>query len=142
MPITVDLDGVTVGGAAPLEEGIYDAVITKAEIHNSKSSQRPTLYLDLQVSYEDDEGETKERTLRWNTSVDPQGQSLGRFKQLLVRLGFEIPEGPFEFDENELIGMEVRARIGTEPHYQDPDRLQNRVRELLGTEEDAEENWG
>src|SRR6185437_8545053 len=97
MPIQVDMTGVTAEGPAPLDPGKYPAVITKAEIKESKSSQQPTLFLDLSVG---DEG----RTLRWNTSL--QANALWRLKAMLTNLGIEVPDGPFEFDEADLVGVE------------------------------------
>ncbi len=139
MPVTIDLTGVAVGGAAPIEPDIYPGVITKADIHPSKSSGEDTLYLDLSVNAgEDEDGDAIERNLRWNTSM--QQKQLGRFKQLLVRLGIEIPEGEFTFDEQDLVGVECSVRVLTEPHYRDPQRLTNKVAEILGTEDDG--SWG
>jgi hypothetical protein len=140
MPITIDLTGVTVGGAAPLEPENYPSVITKADIHPSKSSGGQTLYLELAVSYTDDKDEEKTRNMRWNTSVEEE--SAGRFKQLLVRLGFEIPEGPMVFDEADLVGVECVARLIQEPHYRDPERMVNKVAEILGTDTDGTGDWG
>lgn len=138
MPITVNLTGVEAGGPAPWEAGIYSAIITKAEIRPSKSSNEDTLYLELSAKIETDEGD-EDRNFRWNTSM--QQKSLGRFKQLLMRLGFEFPEeGEFEFDEADLVGTECQIRLTVEPHYRDPERQTNRVAEILGTEDDG--TWG
>lgn len=136
MPIQVDMTGVTVEGPPPLDPGKYAAVITKAEVKPSKSSGNPTLYLDLAVG---EEG----RKCRWNTSLDDT--SLWRLKRFLVNIGVEVPDGPFEFDEAELVGVECVADIGVEPHYRDPSRKQNRVLGILGPgEEEDEANgaWG
>ena len=125
MPIQVDMTGVTAEGPAPLDPGKYPAVISKAEIKNSKSSDKPTLYLDLAVG---DEG----RNLRWNTSLEPA--SLWRFKRFLVNIGVDVPDGEFDFDEQDLVGVECVADVGIEPHYRDPDRKQNRVLAVLGAD--------
>jgi uncharacterized protein DUF669 len=139
MPVTVDLTDVPIGGPAPLEAGVYPAVITKSDIHASKNSGEDTLYLDLSVNGgEDEEGDPIERTAHWNTSL--QKKSLGRFKQLLVRLGVDIPEGEFSFDEQDLVGVECNVRLTLEPHYRDPERQTNRVAEIFGTDEDG--SWG
>jgi hypothetical protein len=144
MPVVIDLDGVSIGGAEPWEAEIYPAVIAKAEIKPSKSSNEDTLYLDLAATRQatDDEGNEvdEERTFRWNTSL--QAKALGRFKQLLVRLGVEIPEGQFTFDEADLVGVECRVRLLVEPHYRDPQRQTNRVAEILGTDDDGSQSWG
>lgn len=139
MPVVVDLTGVTAGGPPPLEPDIYPATISKADIHPSKSSGEETLYLELVVSYEDEDGEEAERNMRWNTSL--QKKQLGRFKLLLLRLGVELPEGEFSFDEQDLVGVECRVRVTQEAHYRDPERMQNRVAEILGTEDDPEKGW-
>jgi hypothetical protein len=133
MPVQVDLSGVSLEGPIPLDPDTYDAVITKADIHPSKSSGNDTLYLDFSVG---EEG----RRLSWNCPVS--GDGLWRFKQMLVRLGFEIPEGEFEFDETELVGAECRVKVSQEPHYQDPKRKTNRISAILGDEPEGEESWG
>ena len=136
MPIQVDMTGVSVEGPPPLEAGKYPAVITKADIHPSKSSNEPTLYLDLAVG---EEG----RNMRWNTSLGEK--SLWRLKRMLVNLGLDVPDGEFEFDEQDLVSIECVVDVGSEPHYREPDRMQNRVLAILGPdEEEAEEGgaWG
>lgn len=134
MPIQVDMTGVTAEGPAPLEPDKYSAVITKAEIKNSKSSDKPTLYLELSVG---DEG----RNLRWNTSLDTA--ALWRLKAMLVSLGIEVPDGPFEFDEQDLVGVECIADVTQEVHYRDASRKQNRISRILGTDGDESEgSWG
>lgn len=137
MPIQVDMTGVTTEGPPALEIGKYPAVITKADVHPSKSSGEPTLYLELSVG---EEG----RTMRWNTSLGEK--SLWRLKRMLVNIGLEVPDGPFELDEQELVGLECVADVGQEPHYREPNRVQNRVLGILGAGEEAEEadegSWG
>lgn len=132
MPITIDLTGVSTAGKPPLEPDDYPAVITKADIHDSKASGEPTLYLSLSVG---DEG----RNMSWSTSL--QDQSLWRLKRLLVTLGFELPEGDFEFDEADLVGVDVMARVTQEPHYRDKKRKTNRIAEILN-ENGEEAEWG
>lgn len=136
MPIQVDMTGVTAEGPAPLEPDKYQAIITKAEVKNSKSSDKPTLYLDLAVG---EEG----RNLRWNTSLEEK--ALWRLKKFLVNLGIEVPDGPFELDEQELVGIECIADVGVEAHYRDAERKQNRILNILGPDQ-AEEadsaSWG
>lgn len=137
MPIQVDMTGVSVEGPLPLEPGKYPAVVTKAEVKPSKSSGNDTLYLDFNVG---EEG----RGMRWNTSLEPK--SLWRFKRFLVNLGIEVPDGPFDIDEQELVGLECIVDVGVEPHYRDPGRKQNRVLQVLGTEQaeeaEGEGSWG
>lgn len=134
MPIIVDMTGVSVEGAAPLDADDYPSVITKSDIHESKSSGEDGLYLDLSVG---EEG----RHMRWQTSLQPQ--SLWRLKRLLVRLGVEVPEGEFEFDEADLVGVECIARVIVEPHYKDKKRKTNRIQDIFGPNgEEGEESWG
>ena len=134
MPVTIDLTGVSTAGKPPLEPDVYPAVITKADIHNSKSSDEPTLYLDLAVGEEDDT-----RNGRWNTSL--QDGSLWRLKRMLVSLGIEVPEGEFEFDEADLVGLECQVRTIQEPHYQDKNRTSWKIAEVFG-ENDVNKDWG
>lgn len=135
MPIQVDMTGVTTEGPAPLDAGKYPAVISKAEIKDSKNSGTPTLYLDLAVG---EEG----RGMRWNTSLNER--ALWRLKLFLVNIGIEVPDGPFEFDEQELVGVECVVDVATETHYRDPSRKMNRVTGILSpdSEEEGEGSWG
>ena len=135
MAVQVDMTGVTAEGPVALEPGKYPAVITKADVHNSKSGNEPTLYLDFSAG---EEG----RNLRWNTSL--QAKQLWQLKRFLTAIGIEVPDGPFEFDEQELIGIECIVDVGVEPHYRDPSRKQNKVLAVLGPgdSEDGEGSWG
>lgn len=142
MPIVVDLTGVVAGGPPPLEAGFYPGTIAKADIHDSKASQEPTLYLDVVVTGEI-EGEEVERTLRWNTSM--QQKQLGRFKQLMERLGIELPDGPLEFDEEDLVGVECKVRVTQREAYNDPERMTNNIPSsgIYGADYDeGEAGWG
>jgi hypothetical protein len=134
--IQVDMTGVSVEGPPPLDAGKYPAVITKADIHASKNSQEPTLYLDLAVG---EEG----RSMHWNTSL--QANTLWRFKRMLVALGLEVPDGEFEFDEQDLVSTECVVDVSIGPHYREPDRKQNKVLAILGPDEvdsDDGSSWG
>jgi hypothetical protein len=139
MPATIDLTGVSTKGRPPLDEGDYPAVITKAEIHESKASGEDTLYLDLSVG---DEG----RNMRWSTSLQPQ--SLWRFKRMLVAIGLEVPDGEFEFDEADLVGVEGEVHVEQEVHYRDrqkpkkEQRMSNRVAYFVGGDDEEDANWG
>lgn len=136
MPIQVDLTGVSVEAPPPLDPDIYAAVITKADIHPSKNSGDDTLYLSLGVG---DEG----RNMQWTCSVSVEHpKAMWRFKRLLVRLGFEVPEGPMDFDEADLVGLDCRVRTILEPHYRDPDRKTARIAEIMGPDETDDESWG
>lgn len=134
MPIVVDLTGVSTEGLPPMDAGDYPAVITEAEIKEAASSGEDTLYLKLSVG---EEG----RTMRWQTSLQPQ--VLWRFKRLLVSLGLELPEGEFEFDEADLVGIECIATVIKERHYKDKKRWTNKVQDIKGAggEEDGEQSW-
>ena len=135
MPVVIDMTGVSTEGPQPLDAGTYPAVISKAEVNPSKNSGENTLYLEFAVG---EEG----RNMRWSTSL--QAQSLWRFKRMLVNLGIEIPEGEFEFDEADLIGIECQVEVIQEQHYKDKKRKTNRITSVLGPNgEDADgDNWG
>lgn len=130
------MTGVSVEAPPPLDPDVYPAVITKADIHPSKSSGDDTLYLDIGVG---EEG----RNMRWNCSCSSEHpKAMWRFKRLLVRLGFDVPEGPFDFDEAELVGVPCRVRTELEPHYRDPGRKQARIVEIMSEDESEDESWG
>jgi len=133
MPKTIDLTGVSTHGKPPLDPDDYPAVITQAEIHEAKSSGEDTLYLQLSVG---DEG----RNMRFRP-LSLQPQALWRVKRLLVNLGFDIPEGPFEFDEADLVGVDCMARVVVVPHYRDKSRKTNEIVEILN-EDGSEAEWG
>lgn len=133
MPVVIDLTGVSTEGPAPLDAGTYPAVITKSSISPSKNSGEDTLYLELSVG---DEG----RNLKWSCSM--LEQQLWRLKRLLVSLGIEIPEGQFEFDEADLVGIECQVEVIQEPHYRDKKRKTNRISAITGPGgEDEGSSW-
>jgi hypothetical protein len=72
-----------------------------------------------------------------------QPQSLWRVKRLLVALGIDVPEGPFELDEQDLVGLECVARVTQVPHYSDKSRKVNDITDILSADGDeVEANWG
>jgi hypothetical protein len=135
MAVVVDLTGVSVGGGAPLEADVYPAIITKAEIGLSKSSNEPKIDFEFGIG---EEGRPAYLTISLQQKV------LWRFKQILMRLGVEIPEGSFDVEElaPDLVGLECQLRLSVEPSYRDPQRMVNKVMEVLGPDdEDGGGGW-
>jgi hypothetical protein len=135
MAVVIDLTGVSVGGAAPLEADVYPAIITKAEIGLSKSSNEPKLDLEFGIG---EEGRPAYQSMSLQTKV------LWRFKQMLMRLGVEYPDGPFDVEEfvQDLVGLECQLRLSVEPSYRDPKRNVNKIVEILGPDEEDGTDWG
>jgi hypothetical protein len=122
MPITLDFDGVSDSGFEALPAGLYPAKIAEVNQKMGRESQKP--YLEFKFVLNDPAG----RFLWRNYSL--QTSALWALKADLGKLGIEIPEGPFELDEQDLIGMEVQLEVAQKPHWQDSSRLDNEITEI------------
>jgi hypothetical protein len=130
MPIRIDMAGVNSGGGfAVLEPGVYPA-----HIHSIEMSKNPGAsgYHYLTFVYQSDE-QTK-RNIWVNYSLSPA--ALWRLKQDLVKLGVDVPDGEFDFEPTEVIGMTCRIRVSKKPHYSRPGEEDNEVEEVMSPEGD------
>jgi len=109
--ITIDWDGATDGPSFdPLEEGVYNAVITKATPGVTKTPPpRPKLEVEFSLP------EANNRRLWRNYTIQPN--ALWALKQDLVALGMEVPTGSMDLDTSELIGLKCQLQVTVVPHW-------------------------
>ena len=108
--ISVDFTGVESGGGSPTPDGYYVAEITKAEQEVSQSGN------DMIV-------------VRWKTNIGSivfdrfvlLPQSLWVLRTALESMGYEIPDGPFDFDPDDLVGNTCGLEI-TNEEYEEKDQ--------------------
>jgi hypothetical protein len=97
--IQIDMTGVSSGGWKVLEPGIYDGRITDVKMGKSKAGN-PMLTVTV-------EAEGARIRDFWTLTPD----ALWRVKQSLTELGIEVPDGMFEFDPNDIVGMECSIQV-------------------------------
>jgi len=109
MPIQVDMTGVSSEGFPALESGDYPAIITECKEAKSQAN-KPKLAVVFTLKDQNNRKAFKDYSL--------QPQALWGLKQDLGKLGIDVPDGPFELDEQELLNMEVIVTLEKVPHYQ------------------------
>jgi hypothetical protein len=124
MPIAIDMSGVGDGGFPVLAEGVYPGHVDKIELSPKPG---PSGFHYLKFTYQSDEG--SKRNLFANYSLSPQ--ALWKLKQDLTALGVEVPEGEFEFEPADVLGLKCQLRVSIKPHYKNPDQDDNELEEVL-----------
>lgn len=122
--ITVDFTDVEAGGGMPTPDGYYVAEIMSAELEASQAGN------DMVV-------------VRWKTNIGSTvfdrfvlvPQSLWVLRTALNCMGYDTPDGPFDFDPDDMVGNKCGLEIVNE-EYEEKD--QPRVTGYL-TEEIAEQ---
>lgn len=122
--ITVDFTDVEAGGGMPTPDGYYVAEIMSAELEASQAGNDMI-------------------TVRWKTHIGSTvfdrfvlvPQSLWVLRTALNCMGYDTPDGPFDFDPDDLVGNKCGLEIVNE-EYEEKD--QPRVTGYL-TEEVAEQ---
>jgi len=120
--INIDFTGASAGGGdgTVLDPGIYPAVIKSVKL-SDKAGQSGYKY--FRVAFEVGEDKTYASSI-WSLSPG----ALWRMKTDLVRLGIEVPDGQFEFDPDEPVGMECMVKIINET---DNGTTYNNVEEIV-----------
>lgn len=138
MPIKIDMEGAGSGN----DYEAFAAGDYHANIKEIKLSQKagPSGYHYLEWIFNQIEGQNENRMLWFIASLSPN--ALWRLKAVLERLGVDVPEGEFEFDETALIGTKVLLKVGTQPGYRDPSKTENTVEDVLAPSESAAMGWG
>ena len=126
--VTVDLTGVETGVKA-IPEGRYTVKVAEAELAESQSGNPM-----LKITFEVVEGKKKGAKLFENCSLQPQ--ALFKLKALLLALDYEIPEGAFDLDVDELIDMECDVEVAHETYE---GKKRSRIVEYI-TGEDGEDD--
>lgn len=139
--VNVDLSGVEVSRKV-LPEGTYEVAVNSAELTTSKND-KPTVKLEFEVC----EGPHKGAKLFENCSLQPQ--ALFKLKSVLMALGMEIPDGAFDLNLRDLIGLTCGVEVGHEVYegkkrsrileYINPDELEEDEAEDEKDSEDLEE---
>ena len=117
--MAINLDFSSVPSREPLEEGVYHLQIAKVEETNS-STGNPMLKVEYNVL-----GVEGNRKL-WDNYVLID-KCLWKVKELFDALGIDT-SALVEMDVNELVGMEVQAKVIQETYNGD---IMNRVKKIL-----------
>ena len=117
--MAINLDFSSVPSREPLEEGVYHLQIAKVEETNS-STGNPMLKVEYNVL-----GVEGNRKL-WDNYVLID-KCLWKVKELFDALGIDT-SALVEMDVNELVGMEVQAKVIQETYNGD---IMNRVKKVL-----------
>lgn len=117
--MAINLDFSSVPSREPLEEGVYHLQIAKVEETNS-STGNPMLKVEYDVL-----GVEGNRKL-WDNYVLID-KCLWKVKELFDALGIDT-SALVEMDVNELVGLEVQAKVIQETYNGD---IQNRVKKVM-----------
>ena len=126
--VNLDLSGVEVSRRA-IPEGTYAVVVNKAELTKSREGNNM-----IKMEFEVTEGPHKGAKLFENCSLQPQ--ALFKLKSVMLALGMNIPEGSFDLDTNDLVGLNCEVEVGHET-YEGKKRA--RILEYINAEESDEE---
>ena len=108
--VSVDFTDVESGGGIPTPDGYYVAEITKAEQEVSSAGNDMI-------------------TVRWKTNINSNvfdrfvlvPQSLWVLRTALECMGVDVPDGPFDLDVDDLVGMQCGLEI-TNEEYEEKDQ--------------------
>lgn len=126
--VNLDLSGVEVSRKA-IPEGTYAVVVNKAELTKSREGNNM-----IKMEFEVTEGPHKGAKLFENCSLQPQ--ALFKLKSVMLALGMDIPNGSFDLDTNDLVGLNCEVEVGHET-YEGKKRA--RILEYINAEEADEE---
>lgn len=126
--VNLDLSGVEVSRKA-IPEGTYAVVVNKAELTKSREGNNM-----IKLEFEVTEGPHKGAKLFENCSLQPQ--ALFKLKGVMLALGMDIPNGSFDLDTNDLVGLNCEVEVGHET-YEGKKRA--RILEYINPEEADED---
>lgn len=115
----LNLDFSSVPSREPLDEGVYDLTIAKIE-ETTSSTGNPMLKVEYDVN-----GVEGKRKL-WDNYVLID-KCLWKVKELFDALGIDTSE-LVEMDVNELLGMQVKAKVIQETYNDD---IVNRIKKVM-----------
>ncbi len=107
--VTVNFDGVELGGGSNVPEGEYPAAIESVEQAESNAGY-PMLRFILVIT----SGKQKGKKLYYNPSLQPQ--ALWNLRGMLDACGVETPESSFDIDLDEMIDTEVGVGVTIGQH--------------------------
>ena len=126
--LTIDLSGVETGQKT-LPEGIYTVKVEAATAETS-SAGNPYIKFVFQVI----EGKHKGAKVFHNCSLQPQ--ALFNLKALLLAIGYEIPQGAFDLDLEEVLDLECEVEVAHETYE---GKKQVRIIEFIALDSDDED---
>ena len=127
--IKLNFDGVETGYKA-VPEGTYEVRVKEIEAGTSQANAPK-----LDFKFEIISGKNKGSLLFYTCSLQPQ--ALFKLKVVLEALGYEIPEGNFNLDIDELIDLECSVEVAHET-YEGKKRA--RIVEFITSDEDDEDD--
>lgn len=127
--IKLNFEGVETGYKA-VPEGVYEVRVKEIETGTSQAGAPK-----LDFKFEIISGKNKGSVLFYTCSLQPQ--ALFKLKVVLEALGFEIPEGNFNLDVDELIDLECSVEVAHET-YEGKKRA--KIVEFIGSEEEEEDS--
>ena len=127
--IKLNFDGVETGYKA-VPEGTYEVRVKEIEAGTSQANAPK-----LDFKFEIISGKNKGSILFYTCSLQPQ--ALFKLKVVLEALGYEIPEGNFNLDIDELIDLECSVEVAHET-YEGKKRA--RIVEFITSDEDTDED--
>src|SRR5690606_37904133 len=123
--IEIDMRGVSSRGICP--EGIHKVKVQKVTREISERSAKPYLAWELKTS--------GGYTLYYNTSLQPQ--ALFNLKNVLLALGYDVPDAVLRLDLRKLKGLEAYVEVMHEV-YEGKKRA--KIVQFLGPDEIEEED--
>jgi len=127
--INVDFTGVEAGGVVVPED---DYLVEVEDVEQKTSDNSGNDYLALTLKIVD--GDHKGKKLYHNCSLQPQ--ALFNLRGVLEALGFEVPNGPMEFDPADMIGQQCGVTVAHETYE---GKKKARPIDFFPAEEGAEE---
>ena len=127
--VNIDLSGVEVSKKV-IPEGTYLVVVNEAKMGKSKED-KPKVAFEFEVS----EGPNKGFKLFENCSLQPQ--ALFKLKSILMALEVDIPDGAFDLNLKDLIGLTCEVEVGHEV-YEGKKRA--RILEFINPNESDEDD--
>lgn len=126
--IKLNFDGVETGYKA-IPEGTYEVRVKEIETGTSQAGAPK-----LDFKFEIISGKNKGSILFYTCSLQPQ--ALFKLKVVLEALGYEIPDGNFNLDVDELVDLECSVEVAHET-YEGKKRA--RIVEFLSSDSDDED---
>lgn len=137
LPQVLDLSGIEPTSYEVVPRGWYQGYIESVEYGLSQSKGLPMLTWVLKFEYgEDADGNPKERTLRWYTTLD--GEGAGRTVASLAKLDPDLDLGDFhpeDMDEH-FSGLDVNIQVTIRPDRDNRKIKRNNVADVVPLEEE------
>lgn len=135
LPEVLDLSGIEPASFDVLPRGWYSGTIDQVEYGLSQSSAKPMLTWSIRIEYENDEGELKEKTLRWWTTL--AGEGAGRTIASLAKLDPDLDMKTFrpeDMDEH-FAEMAVRVQLTIRPDRENRKLKRNNIADVVPDDE-------